>query len=128
MTVMGGALYLAKVYKLPISNRQGQGGNAMTYQFSIYSRAEAMLLLELAHEHKSEVVTRCRETNFFTEISVHPECVQLQEYFDYMLHRLRDRQRQFEALYRRSPSEKPVATPASSTPDPYRAWQNHVVL
>jgi hypothetical protein len=99
----------------------------MTYQFSIYSRAEAMLLMELAHEHKNEVVTRCRETNFFTEISVYPEYVQLQEYFDFMLHRLRDRQRQFEALYRRSPSDKPVAA-AASAPDPYRAWQNHVVL
>lgn len=95
----------------------------MTYQFSIYSRAEAMLLMELAHEHRSEVVTRCRETNFFTEVSVHPEYSQLQDYFDYMLHRLRERQRLLEALYRRSPSEK-----APAPVDPYRVWQNHVIL
>lgn len=98
----------------------------MTYQFSIYSRAEAMLLLELAHEHKSEVVTRCRETNFFTEISVHPECGELQDYFDYMLHRLRERQRQLEAVYRRSPTEKAPLAPTQA--DPYRVWQNHVIL
>ncbi|HEY9856431.1 MAG TPA: hypothetical protein V6D05_11880, partial [Stenomitos sp.] len=94
----------------------------MTYQFSIYSRAEAMLLMELAHEHRSEVVTRCRETNFFTEVSVHPEYTQLQDYFDFMLHRLRERQRQLEAIYRRSPSEK---APAPTQTDPYRVWQNH---
>lgn len=98
----------------------------MTYQFSIYSRAEAMLLMELAHEHRSEVVTRCRETNFFTEVSVHPEYVQLQDYFDFMLHRLRERQRQLEAVYRRSPTEK--APVAAVQPDPYRVWQNHVIL
>lgn len=96
----------------------------MTYQFSIYSRSEAMLLLELAHEHKGEVVTRCRETNFFTEISVHPEYTQLQEYFDFMLHRLRERQRSLEGVYRRSPSDKPAPVPT----DPYRVWQNHVIL
>lgn len=99
----------------------------MTYQFSIYSRAEAMLLMELAYEHRSEVVTRCRETNFFTEVSVHPEYTQLQDYFDFMLHRLRDRQRQLEAIYRRSPTEKPSVT-APQAQDPYRVWQNHVIL
>ncbi len=99
----------------------------MTYQFSIYSRAEAMLLMELAHEHRSEVVTRCRETNFFTEVSVHPEYTQLQDYFDYMLHRLRERQRQLEAIYRRSPTEKPPVS-AQAPADPYRVWQNHVIL
>lgn len=95
----------------------------MTYQFSIYSRAEAMLLLELACEHKGEVITRCRETNFFTEVSVHPSCQQLQAYFDFMLRQLREQQRHLETLYRRSPSAEPV--PAC---DPFTTWQNHVIL
>lgn len=94
----------------------------MTYQFSIYSRAEALLLMELAHEHRHEVITRSRETSFFTEIAVHPEYTQLQDYFDYMLHRLRDRQRSLEAVYRRTPGDRAPA------PDPYRSWQNHVIL
>ncbi|MNR85316.1 hypothetical protein D3C72_161440 [compost metagenome] len=99
----------------------------MTYQFSIYSRAEAMLLLELAHEHRKSVVSRCRETNFFTEISVHPEYGELQDYFDFMLRRLREQQRQLEAIYRRSPSENKRPAPAAGT-DPFAAWQNHIMI
>jgi hypothetical protein len=99
----------------------------MTYQFSIYSRAEAMLLLELAYEHRKSVISRSRETNFFTEISVHPEYTELQDYFDFMLRRLREQQRQLEAIYRRSPSENKRPTPATGT-DPFAVWQNHIMI
>lgn len=97
----------------------------MTYQFSIYSRAEAMLLLDLACEHRSEVITRCRETNFFTEISVHPSYQELQAYFDHMLRQLREQQRHLESLYRRSPDDAP---PPSPSPDLFSTWQDHVIL
>lgn len=96
------------------------GGKAMTYQFSIYSRAEAMYLLQLAREHRDQVSLRCRETNFFTEITLQPDFPELQEYFDYMLRRFREEQRQMEALYRRSPStEERKGT---------ETWQHHVLL
>ncbi len=98
----------------------------MTYQFSIYSRAEAMLLLELAYEHRESVVSRCRETNFFTEIAVHPEYGELQDYFDFMLKRLREQQRHLEAIYRRSPSENRRPSPVVG--DPFASWQNPLMI
>ena len=96
----------------------------MTYQFSIYSRAEAMLLLDLAWEHKRDVITRCRETNFFTEVSVHPSYQELQAYFDFMLKQLREQQRHLEAIYRRSSGDSP---PERSALD-FGSWQSHVIL
>jgi hypothetical protein len=92
------------------------GGSKMIYRFSIYSQAEAMLLLELAKEHKGSVTVKCNETSFFTEIAVYPTYPQLLEYFEYMLAKLREKQRQLEQVYQRTENGE------EAPKDPFLLW------
>lgn len=75
-----------------------------------------MLLLELAKEHKGSVTVKCNETSFFTEIAVYPSYPQLLEYFEYMLAKLREKQRLLEQVYQHAEGSE------ESTNDPFLLW------
>ncbi|HBN10350.1 MAG TPA: hypothetical protein DD435_17480 [Cyanobacteria bacterium UBA8530] len=98
----------------------------MIYRFSIYGQAEALLLLELAREHKGSLTIKCTETSFFTEIAVYPAYPQLLEYFDFMLERLRSQQRRLENLYQNHPGVAPESDGGSH--DPFLLWSKDLPL
>lgn len=102
----------------------------MIYRFSIYGQAEALLLLELAKEHKGSLTMKCTETSFFTEIAIYPAYPQLLEYFEYMLEKLRNSQRQLEHVYQNfaGPEEPHEEKPAEGKHDPFLLWSKDLPL
>lgn len=72
---------------------------ARTHQFSVCSKAEVMLLLELAREHEPHIHLSFREYGEILQIYLETDSVELSEYLNYMLKRLREQQLAIEASF-----------------------------
>lgn len=72
---------------------------AKTHQFSVCSKAEVMLLLELAREHEPHIHLSFREYGDILQIYLETDSQQLSDYLNFMLKRLREQQMEIEASF-----------------------------
>lgn len=72
---------------------------AKTHQFSVCSKAEVLLLLELAREHEPHIQLSFKEYGEILQIYLETDSQELGAYLNYMLRRLRDQQHQIATHY-----------------------------
>jgi hypothetical protein len=72
---------------------------AKTHQFTACSKAEVLLLLDLAREHEPHVHLSFREVGDVLQIYLEADSTELSDYLRFMLARLRDQQHRIETTY-----------------------------
>lgn len=70
-----------------------------THQFAACSKAEVLLLLELAREHEPHVQLAYREYGEVLQIYLETDSPELSAYLNYMVARLRDEQVALESRF-----------------------------
>ncbi len=110
-----------------------------TSYFATCTKAEVLLLQELAKEHRNRLRVKQLETTHAMQIVIETDGQQLRDYIYFMLQRLRDRQRALEKVFNDPPGQaslenaprRPVPPPDDpcwargrgwSGPE-YRQWQ-----
>lgn len=76
-----------------------------THQFSVCSKAEVLLLLELAREHEPHIHLSFREYGEILQLYLETDSTELSAYLGFMLSRLREQQRQIELSFQ-TPAEQ----------------------
>lgn len=79
-----------------------------THQFSVCSKAEVLLLLELAREHEPHINLSFREYGEILQIYLETDSTELSAYLHFMLSRLREQQRQIEIRFQTSAEQEPT--------------------
>jgi len=72
-----------------------------THQFSVCSKSEVLLLLDLAREHEPHIQLSFREYGDILQIYLETDTPELSAYLNYMLGRLREDQGALASRYER---------------------------
>lgn len=76
-----------------------------THQFSVCSKPEVLLLLDLAREHEPHVQLSFREYGDILQIYLETDTPELSGYLNYMIKRLREEQAGLESRLQLATSE-----------------------